>query len=106
MKILVMGSGAVGSYYGAVLHRAGHEVTFVARGEHLEAIKSHGLRVESVASGDFTIRPSATARPDGSLDIDLALFCVKSYDNRAAIDTMRPAVGCTSSKQVGQKGSL
>ena len=74
MKILVMGSGAVGSYYGAVLHRAGHEVTFVARGEHLEAIKSHGLRVESVASGDFTIRPSATARPDGSLDIDLALF--------------------------------
>ena len=92
MKILVMGSGAVGGYYGAVLHRGGHEVTFVARGEHLEAIRQNGLRVESVTSGDFTIHPLVTDRPDGSWTPDWALFCVKGYDNAAAIELMRPAV--------------
>ena len=92
MKILVMGSGAVGGYYGAVLHRGGHEVTFVARGEHLDAIRQSGLKVESVTTGDFTIHPPVTDRPDGSWTPDLALFCVKGYDNAEALDLMRPAV--------------
>ena len=56
MKILVMGAGAVGGYFGGVLSRSGADVTFVARGEHLEAIRQRGLRIESVSSGDFTIR--------------------------------------------------
>ena len=93
MKILVMGSGAVGGYYGAVLHWGGHEVTFVARGEHLDAIRREGLQVESVTSGDFTIHPPVTDRPDGSWVPDLVLFCVKGYDNAEAIELMRPAVG-------------
>jgi 2-dehydropantoate 2-reductase len=93
LKILVMGSGAVGGYYGALLSRAGHDITFVARGEHLEAIRRSGLRVESVNSGTFTIAPRATDRPDGSWTADLSLFCVKSYDNARAISAMGPAVG-------------
>ena len=92
MKILVMGSGAIGGYYGAVLFSSGHEVTFVARGAHLDAIKRDGLRVESVKSGDFTIRPRAVEKPDDSWKADLALFCVKGYDNPVAIKVMEPAV--------------
>lgn len=91
--MLVMGSGAVGGYYGALLFRAGHDVTFVARGEHLEAIRERGLRVESVNSGTFTITPKATDHLDGSWTADLVLFCVKSYDNARAIGVMGPAVG-------------
>ena len=92
MKILVMGSGAIGGYYGAVLFSSGHEVTFVARGNHLDAIRRDGLRVESVKSGDFTIRPRAVEKPDDSWKADLALFCVKGYDNPVAIKVMEPAV--------------
>ena len=88
VKIMVMGSGGVGGYFGAVLHRAGHEVTFVARGEHLEAIRARGLRIESVASGDFTVRPAATDRPDSSVGAELVLYCVKGYDNATAMATM------------------
>ncbi|MCI0869475.1 MAG: 2-dehydropantoate 2-reductase, partial [Chloroflexi bacterium] len=65
MTILVMGSGAVGGCYGGLLARAGEDVVFVARGEHLEAINRDGLRVESAATGDFVVRPKAVARPDG-----------------------------------------
>ena len=93
MRILVIGSGAVGGYYGAVLHKGGHDVTFVARGQHLEAIRQEGLRIESVSSGDFTIHPTAADRPAGSWKADMVLFCVKAYDNGEAITIMAPAVG-------------
>ena len=92
MKILIMGSGAVGGYYGAVLDRASNNVTFVARGEHLAAIKERGLRIQSVTSGDFAIKPRAIERPDGSWRAELVLYCVKGYDNDEAISAMRPAV--------------
>src|SRR5262249_20783942 len=55
MRIAVMGAGGVGGYFGALLARAGHEVTFVARGAHLAAIQQHGLRVESTLDGTFTV---------------------------------------------------
>lgn len=93
MKVFVMGSGAVGGYYGGILHRGGHEVTFIARGEHLAAIRKHGLQVESVSSGTFTVRPDATDRPEASDGADFVLFCVKGYDNDAAIELLRPVVG-------------
>ena len=91
--MLAVGSGAVGGYYGAVLHRAGHEVTFVARGEHRDAIEAEGLRVKSTTSGDFTIHPEAVERPTASHTVDLALFCVKGYDNATAVEVMAPAIG-------------
>ena len=56
MKILVMGSGAVGGYYGAVLAKAGHDVLFIARGEHAEAMELNGLTINSVTSNDFRLQ--------------------------------------------------
>ena len=93
MKVLIMGSGAVGGYFGSVLYRDGHDVQFVARGNHLDAISRDGLRVESVTSGNFTINPPVMECLDGQKKADLVLFCVKSYDNAEAIRTMEPAVG-------------
>ena len=52
MRIVVMGSGGTGGYFGAKLARAGEDVTFVARGEHLDAIRKNGLRVKSAADGE------------------------------------------------------
>ena len=104
MKVLVMGSGGVGGYYGAVLYRAGHDVTFVARGDHLEAIQRDGLRVESAGSGNFTIHPTATNKPDSSHAADLVLFCVKGYDNDGVIPLMAPAVAAHTSILTLQNG--
>lgn len=59
MRIAIMGSGAVGGYYGARLSLAGHDVAFIARGAHLDAIRSHGLRIRSPALGDFTVAARA-----------------------------------------------
>lgn len=104
MKILVMGAGAVGGYFGGMLARSGEDVTFLARGPHLEAINSHGLRVESAASGDFTVRPLGINRSDGSWMADLVLFCVKSYHNGQAMEAIRPAVGDSTTILTLQNG--
>jgi 2-dehydropantoate 2-reductase len=93
MKILVMGTGAVGGCLGGMLSHAGDDVTFVARGGNLDAIRANGLRVESVAAGNFTVNPPAIERPDGNWKADLVLFCVKSYHNEAAMNEMAGAVG-------------
>ena len=58
MRFCIVGSGAVGGYYGAKLARAGHDVTFVARGAHLQAIRERGLTVKS-SLGDFTVHANA-----------------------------------------------
>jgi 2-dehydropantoate 2-reductase len=104
MKVLVMGAGGVGGYYGAMLHKDGHDVTLVARGEHLDAIRRRGLRVESVASGDFTVHPAVTQTPDATHEADLVLFCVKGYDNPEAIGLIGPAVGPHTSILTLQNG--
>ena len=104
MKVLVMGPGGVGGYFGGVLSRAGHDVTLVARGEHLEAIRRDGLRVESVHSGDFTVSMGATDRPNEGHTPDLVLFCVKTYDNYQAIELIRPSVGPETSILTLQNG--
>lgn len=93
MKILVMGTGAVGGCFGGMLAHTGHDVTFVARGANLDAIRSNGLRVESVAAGNFTVTPPVMNSAGDSGEADLILYCVKSYHNEAAIDDMAVAVG-------------
>jgi 2-dehydropantoate 2-reductase len=93
MRIAVMGTGAVGGYFGAKLAAAGHDVQFIARGKHLAALCRDGLRVKSPA-GDLHIRNaifSADAGPGGCADF--VLFCVKSYDTEIAAATLRPIVG-------------
>ena len=93
MNVLVMAAGSVGGYFGGLLAKAGTDVQFVARGENLAAINGSGLIVESETSGNFTVEAKAVERPDGSWVADLVLFCVKSYHNSVAMDTIAPAVG-------------
>jgi len=79
MKIAIFGSGGVGGYFGGRLAQAGHDVTFVARGRHLDAIKANGLQVKSI-NGDFTVQPAkATDRPEVIGTADVVLCCVKSW---------------------------
>lgn len=92
MQILIMGAGALGGYLGGLLVRAGEDVTFVARGEHLRALQSLGLQVNSV-DGDFALRVRAIARPDDMGSVDLIVMAVKSYDVESAGEAIRPAVG-------------
>jgi len=93
MRIVVMGTGGTGGYFGGLLARAGEEVTFIARGAHLEAIRNNGLTVKSRLSGDFTIPVNATADPNDIGPVDFVLFCVKAYDNAVATDLLRPLTG-------------
>jgi 2-dehydropantoate 2-reductase len=92
MRIAVIGSGAVGGYYGALLARAGHDVTFIARGAHLEAIRGGGLRVRGPL-GAFAVSAPAYAETDSLGPVDLALLAVKTYDNDTALPLLPPLVG-------------
>ena len=96
MKIAVMGTGGVGGYFGGLLARAGHDVTFVARGAHLQAIQEKGLRVESVNDGDFTAPGNAVEDTSQAGEQELVLFTVKMYHNAAAIAAVRPLLGPNS----------
>ena len=92
MRIAVMGAGGIGGCLGAHLARAGNEVTFIARGAHLEAIQRNGLKVKS-SNGDFTVETAATDDPSQVGPVDLVLFTVKTYHNAQAIPLMKPLVG-------------
>jgi 2-dehydropantoate 2-reductase len=93
MRIAVVGSGGVGSYFGGRLAQAGEDVVFVARGPHLDAIRASGLRVES-ADGDFLIHPAqATDDPSAIGPVDMVLLAVKGWQVPEAIGTMRPLMG-------------
>jgi 2-dehydropantoate 2-reductase len=93
MKILIMGTGGVGGYYGGLLAKEGNDVTFISRGAHLYAIRHEGLQVKSV-HGNFTISPAnATEHPAKVGPVDLILFCVKTYNTDEAAEAIRPAVG-------------
>ena len=89
MRIAIMGSGAVGGYFGAFLARAGHDVSFIARGAHLAAIREHGLRLTG-PRGDFTVRAPATDTPAEVAAVDVVLFCVKLYDTESAAAKIEP----------------
>jgi 2-dehydropantoate 2-reductase len=79
MKIAIMGTGGVGGYFGARLAAAGSDVTFIARGAHLEAIRAHGLRVKS-ALGDVIIEPAqATDDPAAIGPVDIVLHATKLW---------------------------
>jgi 2-dehydropantoate 2-reductase len=93
MRIAVMGAGAVGGYFGAKLAAGGHEMAFIARGEHLRALRANGLRV--IGSG-ADMRVTAGRFTDAVSDVgavDLILFCVKSYDTESAARSLKPMMG-------------
>jgi 2-dehydropantoate 2-reductase len=83
LKVTVMGAGAVGCYFGGMLARAGHDVTLVARPQHVEAIRRDGLRLET-KTFDEHVRLQAVTEASAAADADLVLFCVKSMDTEAA----------------------
>ena len=94
MRVLVMGAGAVGGYYGAALAERGHAVTFVARGAHLRAMRERGLTVKSGGRVTVLHPVDAVAEPSASGgELDLVLFTVKGYDTDAAAAALRPALG-------------
>ena len=93
MRIVVMGAGGTGGYFGAKLARAGLDVTFVARGAHLAGIRAHGLRVKSAIEGEWVVRAPTVDRLDGLPPAGLVLFCVKSFDTEDAAHAIRPVVG-------------
>ena len=90
MKILVMGAGAVGAYYGARLQQAGEDVVYCARGENLRAMQQRGIEIASIR-GDLKLKMNATDEPRRFAPYDLILFCVKVYDTEAAAVAIR---GC------------
>ena len=93
MKIAVMATGAVGGYFGARLALAGHDVTFVARGVHGDAIRAKGLRVDSVL-GDFVVEhPRVTDDPSSVGPVDILLFAVKLWATEEAAELCRPLMG-------------
>ena len=93
MRVAVVGSGAVGGYFGAKLAQAGQDVRFIARGAHLAAIREHGLRIQSAKLGDFTVHAPAVSDPAEIGHVDLVLFTVKAYDNQTALNLLGPIVG-------------
>lgn len=104
MKFAVLGAGAVGGYYGAKLALAGHDVTFIARGAHLAAIRARGLEIRSPALGGFTVRAAAEDDPVAVGPVDVVIVAVKTYDNPEALPLIRPMLGGQSSILTLQNG--
>lgn len=92
MKVVVLGAGGVGGYFGGRLAVAGHEVAMVARGAHLAAMREHGLRVTSV-HGDFQVRVPVADDPGAFRPCDVVLFGVKSFDTETAAARLGPVLG-------------
>ena len=92
MHFVILGSGAVGGYYGAKLARSGQQVSFVARGAHLRAIRERGLMIWGPL-GDFTVRARAEEDPEAIGPADVVMLAVKTYDNAAALPMLKPLIG-------------
>jgi 2-dehydropantoate 2-reductase len=93
MRIAVIGAGGVGGAFGAALAHAGADVTFVARGAHLAAIRANGLRVEG-GRGETVLNPAAATDDPATIGtVDFVLFCVKLWDVETAGAAIRPLIG-------------
>lgn len=89
MKVAVMGAGAVGCYYGAMLARAGHAVVLIGRPSHVEAVRANGLRLET-KTFDEQVPLDASTEASAVQGADLVLFCVKSTDTESAAAQIQP----------------
>src|SRR2546428_3167734 len=105
MRIAVVGAGGIGGYYGALLHQAGHNVTFLARGALLAVMRERGLRLESVLLPEpLQLRVRCTDRPEEIGAVDLALFAVKSYDTDTAAGLLPPLLDAETAVLTLQNG--
>lgn len=93
MKVAIMGTGGVGGYFGTRLALAGHDVQFIARGRHLDAIRAQGLTVRSPLGDMHLPAPAITDRPADIGPVDVVLLGVKLWDTETAAQAIRPLVG-------------
>jgi len=91
MKILVLGAGAVGGYFGGRMAEAGADVTFLVRPQRAELMAKNGLRIKSKA-GDLKLAVKCVLQPQVKPDYDVVLFTAKAYDLQSAIDAIAPAM--------------
>ena len=92
IKIAIIGTGGIGGYFGGRLAQNGNDVTFLARGEHLKAIKSNGLSVKSI-SGDFRISPAhATDKIEELEKSDLIILGIKAWQVKEMAKTLTPVI--------------
>ncbi len=103
MRFAILGSGAVGGYYGARLFQAGHDVTFVARGQHLDAIRARGLEIRSPL-GDFVARAAAEEDTSKVGHVDCVILATKAYDNDTALPKLPPMIGPSTTVLTLQNG--
>jgi len=93
MRIAVVGAGGVGGGFGAALAKAGADVTFIARGAHLAAMKSQGLRVQGPRGETHLVPTQASDDPAAIGTVDVVLFCVKLWDVESAGEHIKPLIG-------------
>jgi 2-dehydropantoate 2-reductase len=103
MHFAILGSGAVGGYYGARLAWSGQKVSFLARGAHLRAIRDRGLMVWSPL-GDFTVRAQAEDDPAKIGPVDVVMLAVKTYDNASTLPLLKPLLGPSTVVMTLQNG--
>ncbi|HEV7663184.1 MAG TPA: 2-dehydropantoate 2-reductase [Chloroflexota bacterium] len=104
MRVAIVGAGGIGGLYGALLARAGHQVSFLARGAHLEAIRRNGLEIRSADFGTFTIPAQASDDPTELGQADLILFAVKTFDLDQAAQAARQMLAPEGSLLTFQNG--
>lgn len=93
MRIAAMAAGAVGSYFGGRMAAAGHDVAFIARRAHLDALRKDGLKIESVLGDLHLPKVNATSDPKEVGPVDIVLFAVKLWDTETAAELAKPLVG-------------
>lgn len=96
MKILILGAGAVGGYWGARLHQAGIDVTFLLREKRAEAVRKNGLVVKSAKSGDAVLPVKVVTKATDGGPYDVIVLACKGYDLGSAMDSIAPAVGAST----------
>lgn len=104
MRFVILGSGAVGGYYGAKLAYAGHHVTFIARGAHLTAIRERGVEIVAPDVESFTVRARATDDPRQAGQPDVVILAVKTYDNPTVLPMLQPMLGPSTAVLTLQNG--
>jgi 2-dehydropantoate 2-reductase len=106
MRVAVMGSGGLGGYFGALLARGGTDVSFIARGAHLDTMRREGLRVEGGPEPFHLEHVHATDDPGEIGSVDLVMVCVKLWDTDAALEQLRPLVRSDTALVSFQNGVL